>query len=1504
MPFRRHPEREVKARKREQIRRRRRYQIEGVPGLESRTLLSIVPRLTANGATFTGDGAADTLLLRVNATRQLEYSANGGAYTSNIGGGVLVVGANARIVADLGGGDDVLGVDATLANALSSVSGATLDYKGGAGSDVLRGPDVDSTWNLTGAGAGRVGLVSFDKVEGLVGGLVRDVFAFDDKPGFNGTVQGGGGADALDYSATNRSVSVDLAAGTATGLLGFTAIQDVTGGSGTDTLAGPNADNAWRIDGPGSGTVGSSRFAGFENLVGAGSRPDVFAIAPGGSLSGGIDGGAGPGDALDLSALASPLAVTLSRSSAGGFDGTGPLGFAGIDEIVGGAGVGDSLTDATGASSASWELSGTPAYRSGTRVLRFSGFEALAGGGGADTFLVSGARLERLSGGAGADRFVLADGASLAGPIDGGTGVDTLDLSASVTPRNVVLNALGATDGFAGTEASIAGGFTHVDAILGGQSLNDRLTGMNASASWDLAVIALYSSGGRSLSASGFDSFTGGSSDDVFRIANGTTVQGAIDGGAGSDTIDWSATISPRAATLLGPGSLDGFRGVEPSILAGFDDVETLVGGQSLNDRLLGQNASALWNLAATSTYQSGGTLQFSRFEGLVGGSADDVFRITTPPGGIIDGGAGTGVDTLDFGPSAGPIQVSLESSAPEGFRGSGTVGFVGIDAVLGSLSTRDTLIDRTNAPSSRWNLTAEPTFTIGTQTLRFGRIEDLTGGRGVELATGPVGSNASTSQVLSYDAATTTVRLVNASTSAVVASQVINPAADNLVRVVGTAGGNTLLIHASFHAAGLAAVFDARGGSDVLDLSSFPGGSTTALEKSDQQGYSGIGPVAFLGVDRLTGSSAAGDVLRDQTGTTAATWALSAAPSYSSGGRTLALSGYEALVGGAGIDTFQVPDGSSFGGAIDGGAGIDTVDWSDYRSTRQATLSALGGVDGFAGTEASIAGGFTNVDALIGGRAGDDRLTGRNADASWNLANGQYLSGASLGFNAFEALVGGAAADAFAISGNQAVSLVGGAGPDVFTFANGARIGGLLDGGPGVDVLDWSDYASTRVATLSGLGATDGFAGTEASIAGGFTNVDALIGGRAGDDRLTGRNADASWNLAAGQYVSGTTLGFTGFESLVGGSAADAFQIAGTQAVTLAGSAGADVFRFEAGAVVAGSIDGGAGIDTVDWSAASTPRRVALVNSGNLDGFSGTEISIVGGFTNVDAIRGSSGVDQLTGRDVSAVWRVAAVGSYSNGNATLGFESFEDLVGGKKEDDFTIVGAVVANLSGLKGKDVFRFAAGGTLSGRIDGGDDSDTIDWSASSTPRLVVLSALGGIDGFAGTEASVSAGFDNVEALVGGTGIDRLTGLDSQASWDVSAGRYTSGRSVDFSGFEALTGGSGTDAFAVRNSSAVSLLGGAGDDSFVIDDRAILGGAIDGGAGIDTVDWSDYRSTRQATLSALGGVDGFAGTEASIAGGFTNVDALIGGRAGDDRLTGRNADASWNLANGQYL
>jgi hypothetical protein len=140
-------------------------------------------------------------------------------------------------------------------------SGAKLSLDGSGGSNTLVGTNATQTWNITVTNAGNVAGASFTNVQNLTGGTGMDIFKFSAGKGVSGAINGGGGGDWLDYSAYTTAVTVNLAAGTATGAGGgVTNLQNVRGGKATNTLTGNSQGNIL-IGGPGNNAItgGSGR---------------------------------------------------------------------------------------------------------------------------------------------------------------------------------------------------------------------------------------------------------------------------------------------------------------------------------------------------------------------------------------------------------------------------------------------------------------------------------------------------------------------------------------------------------------------------------------------------------------------------------------------------------------------------------------------------------------------------------------------------------------------------------------------------------------------------------------------------------------------------------------------------------------------------------------------------------------------------------------------------------------------------------------------------------------------------------------------------------------------------------------------------------------------------------------------------------------------------------------------------------------------------------------------
>jgi hypothetical protein len=72
--------------------------------------------------------------------------------------------------------------------------------KAGTGTNTLIGPNVDPVWAITGPDSGSVDGLTFSGFQNLVGGTADDTFQFGPNGSISGSVDGGGGTNALDYS--------------------------------------------------------------------------------------------------------------------------------------------------------------------------------------------------------------------------------------------------------------------------------------------------------------------------------------------------------------------------------------------------------------------------------------------------------------------------------------------------------------------------------------------------------------------------------------------------------------------------------------------------------------------------------------------------------------------------------------------------------------------------------------------------------------------------------------------------------------------------------------------------------------------------------------------------------------------------------------------------------------------------------------------------------------------------------------------------------------------------------------------------------------------------------------------------------------------------------------------------------------------------------------------------------------------------------------------------------
>ena len=355
-------------------------------------------------------------------------------------------------------------------------------------------------------------------------------------------------------------------------------------------------------------------------------------------------------------------------------------------------------------------------------------------------------------------------------------------------------------------------------------------------------------------------------------------------------------------------------------------------------------------------------------------------------------------------------------------------------------------------------------------------------------------------------------------------------------------------------------------------------------------------------------------------------------------------------------------------GVANDGGLIIDlTVNGTleTFGTSAVGVQSIL--LDGLAGNDTFRVANVLTKPVTIHGGADSDTLFGPDGTAAWTIsgANAGSVGGNTL-FDGIEN-----------ISGRN--------GADQFTLLAAGSISGQIEGGNGVDTVIGPNTASSWTVSGSDAGMLNGgnqFAGIE-NITGGsgddvitLQTTDAFSGpidGGGGNDTLIGPDEDNVWTLSGANAgilnpdASNVGTGFVAIENLTGGSAGDDFKV---------GAAGSLTGLLDGGVLDAAA----ATINSLDFSG-----RGAAV-SVNLETASATAVP---SFARINSVVGSSlAGDTLTGPVAlvdQTTWNVT--GANSGVVEGTAFAGFENLTGQNSSSD------------------AFIIAAGGSVSGTLDGG-------------------------------------------------------------------------------------------------------------------------------------------------------------------------------------------------------
>ena len=487
-----------------------------------------------------------------------------------------------------------------------------------------------------------------------------------------------------------------------------------------------------------------------------------------------------------------------------------------------------------------------------------------------------------------------------------------------------------------------------------------------------------------------------------------------------------------------------------------------------------------------------------------------------------------------------------------------------------------------------------------------------------------------------------------------------------------------------------------------------------------------------------------------------------------------------------AGTDTLQI-----VGRAVDDAFSLDSsrivLNTADVQFVRVESVKPVGGLGNDVMTV--LAAAPAGVSASFDGGAGTDTVRTLAGANSWNLTGtGIGTLNTAFSYLAIE-------------------SIQGGSGDDQFVLGVNGKVTGTVLGGEGSDTLNLSAKTLAHTINLQTNTATS---------TGGIGGIESFIGGNSASiiDVLIGANSATNWLINganAGTLTSPATssVSFSGFESLTGGTAVDAFTFtnSGSLSRTLTGGTATGV------------------IDTLDLSAKTTALDFRL------DATTSSVPGTLGGYTGVERILGNN----LAGTQVTRVNNTNTAWALTNAGdivvSTIVYSGVKGIVGGIGADTLTgpsLAGTDVSqwtinsagggtlaipattlafsgmnNLTGGTGADAFEILPAGSVPGAINAGvgtglNSISYAQWTTGVTVNLAVTTAA--------NATAITGALTNIQMVMGGSGNDVLRG---------QAGKSTI--LVGGSGNDTLTGGSQRD-LLFGGTGADTLSGVGGDDLLI--------------------------------------------------------------------------------------
>jgi len=1356
-----------------------------------------------------------------------------------------------------GGFDDVFSI---------AVAGQTATLDGGGGLNVLGFSSGTNTWSISSTNGGTVGGLTFSNMNHLEGGTGNDDFIFGGMFQINGPgIDGGGGTNSVtgpnavtSWTVTgNNAGTIDTGGGitpltniqTFTGgnnsdsflFIGDHQLTSIDGGTGTNSVTGPNTVTTWGITGSTTGTInpgsGSTNLTNIQTFIG-GSNDDTFNLSPDITIPT-IQAGGGNNTLTFLGGWTLAALIDLNTTTD-------------FQTINGPGTVGSSLTGNNLANT--WHItnddSGTlenTTYPLGD-LFNFTGFPNVLGGTSTDDFIFDDDyQLTSINGGGGANSVTGPDTVTTWG-ITGSTTGTINPGSGSTTLTNIQTFIGGSNDDTFNLSPNIT--VPTIQAGLGDNTLT-FLAGWTSAAMIDLNTTTdFHTINGPGIVGS---SLTGNNLANTWHITN-----------------DDSGTLENTTYPL---GDLFNFTGF-PNVIGGtstddfiFDSnyqLTSIDGGTGTNT-LQGPDLTNTWtitgdNAGTVEPAGASGSTNFSRVGAFLGGTVADNYTFNAPF--RIDGSglvAGTGTNTL-----TGPDVINAWRITADG---TGTI--------------------LPNGSSGITHFSGMGSLTGGSQIDGFAFLAPA------QILNGIDGGGSQNNSVAGPNVINTWA-ITNNNTGTLSPSGAGTTNLTNIENFVGGSLADTFTFNASYQLEGLAGIVG-NGGGNILNApnsdntwivsgnnagSIFPSGAPGATKFSfipQITGGSMMDTITFTADAVLTLGIDGGGGTNQVTGPDSNTaWIITADNEGTinpAAVGTTSLTNIQVWEGGTQDDTFTFSNAFQISGGIQGGNGNNTIQGPNVITPWAITGNDQGNLNPTGATGPTS---FTDIGTLLGGSAADN----------FTFSGAGYLSGATgiQGGGGINSLTGPNLGNTWTVTGLNSGTLFptgatgttsfadiaqinGGSANDDITFTTNASLTQGIDGGGGTNQVTGPDLTTTWAINGNNTGTINPGIGPTT-----LTNIQQFIGGSqmdtfnfAGDFQLAGGiDGGGGPNIVSGPNIPTTwTINGPTSGAIDPGSGATTL----TNVQTFAGGTNDDTFNLSPD-ITLPTIQAGLGSNTLTYLAGWTVPAII-------------DLTTTTGFQVINGPPGLNG-NTLIGHNLSNTWHITADNSGTLENAVypapnlFTFTNFPNVTGGSTTDSFIFDGPY--RLSGTSG-----IAAGGESNSMtvpntvnnwtIEGNNAGTIFPTGASGSTVFSGIPTLTG--GSMDDTFQFNGAYQISGGIVGNGGTNTVIGPDAINNWTISGNN--SGTlapplptgPTSLNGIQNFTGGSQEDHFQFTGPYRLTSIDGGG-------------GVNNSLTGPNTVTTWNIMTTTTGTIEPL---------TSPGATNYSNIDILNGGFGNDTFILAAN-------------